>query len=96
MAPGGVPDADMDELAEYGFNFVTAHLLEKGAFYGMNEVGRHTLRDKNTVFCDTHDMSLPDLSYEAGAFQTDFDEDWLGREKRYWQGYEHPYLGKVE
>ncbi len=96
MAPGGVPDADMDELAEYGFNFVTAHLLEKGAHYGMEEVGRHTLQDKNTVFCDTHSMNLPDTTYEAGFFKTDFDEDWLGRESRYWKGYEHPYLGKID
>ncbi len=96
MAPGGVPDADMDALADYGFNFVTAHLLEKGAMYGMTEVGRHTLQDRNTVFCDTHDMNLPGVTYEPGVFSTDFDEDWLGREARYWKGYEHPYLGKID
>lgn len=96
MAPGGVPDADMDELAELGFNFVTAHLLEKGAMYGMEEVGRHTLQDRSTVFCDTHGMNLPNGADDSAWFQTDFDADWLGRETRYWKGYSHPYLGKVE
>ena len=96
MAPGGVPDVEMDDLADCGFNFVTAHLLEKGAFYGMEEVGRHTLRDKNTVFCDTHPMDLPPSRDQDDWHRQDFDDDWLGREARYWKGFDHPYLGKID
>lgn len=96
MAPGGIPDAEMDDLAECGFNFVTAHLLEKGANYGMVEVGRHTLNEKSTVFCDTHSMNMPEGVDEKAWRKMEFNERWLGREAEYWKGLEHPYLGKME
>ena len=95
MAPNGIPDAEMDDLDELGFNFVTAHLLEKGADYGMVDFGSHVLKDKSTVYCDTHDMGLSEEESKQW-FQMDFDKEWLGREAEYWKGYEHPYLGKIE
>lgn len=92
MAPNGVPDAEMDDLEDLGFNFVTAHLLQKGADYGMVDFGRHVLEDKNTVYCDNFDMG----DIEDSWFDMDFDKEWLGREAKYWKGLKHPYLGTIE
>lgn len=98
MAPNGIPDAEMDDLDPLGFNFVTAHLLEKGAQYGMTDFARHTLKDKSTVYVDNYPMikDEPDMPPIADpGFTMDFDKAWLDREAGEWSGLTHPYLGKI-
>lgn len=90
MAPNGIPDADMDELAELGFNYVTAHLLEKGADYGMVDYGTKVRKDKSTVYCDRHDMGLSPEDRKK-CFELDFEKEWFDREDRAWKGLKKTY-----
>ncbi len=95
MAPGGVPDINFEDIEKLGFNFITAHCITKGCNYGMTSWGKKTLEDKTTVFVDTHDMGLTDEEAEK-LFHLENDQEWFDREKNYWKGLEHPYLGKIE
>lgn len=95
MAPNGKPDVEMDDLADLGFNYITAHLLQKGANYRMVDVGEHTLKDRNTVYADTNNFGLTDDELK-NLFDLEQDKVWFDREARYWKGLEHPYLGKIE
>ncbi len=94
MAPGGVPDVEMDDLAELGFNFITAHQLQKGATYRMIEVGERVLKDKSTVYADSNDFGMSKEEWEK-SFHMEQDDVWFEREAKYWKGLNHPYLGKI-
>jgi len=50
----GKTDAELDELLAMNFNFVTMHYLENAALGQMVDFGRHVMKDKNTVYPDTH------------------------------------------
>lgn len=52
----GVPDVELDDIAKLGFNLVTMHYLEKGAFWGMVDYGLQNCKNRNTVYSDQHDM----------------------------------------
>lgn len=52
MSTDGVPDADVQDLYDIGFQMVTCHGFMRGAFKGMMEYGRHIFEDQNTVFVD--------------------------------------------
>ncbi|HRX58139.1 MAG TPA: isocitrate lyase/PEP mutase family protein [Eubacteriales bacterium] len=95
MAPGGVPDVEFEDLEKLGFNYITAHCITKGAQYGMVSFGERVLKDKSTVYCDTHDMGLSEEE-RAQAFSLETDKEWFTREAKYWKGLNHPYLGKIE
>jgi 2-methylisocitrate lyase-like PEP mutase family enzyme len=95
MAPNGVPDVNFEDIEKLGFNFITAHCITKGANWGMISWGKKVLEDKSTVFCDEHDMGLS-KEEEERLYHMENDEEWFEREKRYWNGFEHPYLGKIE
>lgn len=56
----GVPDVELDDIDVLGFNFVTMHILEKGAMYGMIDFGRHCLADRSLRYHDTHKLGLTD------------------------------------
>ncbi|HRX58138.1 MAG TPA: isocitrate lyase/PEP mutase family protein [Eubacteriales bacterium] len=56
----GVPDVELDDIEKLGFNFVTMHILEKGAMYGMLDFGKHVLSDKSLAYHDTHKMGCTD------------------------------------
>ncbi|MHC1691745.1 MAG: oxaloacetate decarboxylase [Sphaerochaetaceae bacterium] len=95
MAPGGIPDINFADIEKLGFNYITAHCITKGANYGMKSWGKRVLEDKNTVFVDQHDMDLAKEERE-NLFHMENDDEWFAREKRYWSGLNHPYLGKIE
>ena len=52
----GVPNAELSDLAEEGFNLVTFHIFEKAALYGMLLYGKENMKNGNTVFSETHDL----------------------------------------
>ena len=59
-ADNGVPDVDdINELYLLGFQLVTCHCFQKGAWKGMLEYGRHVFKDKNTVFTENDDFGYP-------------------------------------
>jgi 2-methylisocitrate lyase-like PEP mutase family enzyme len=94
MAPGSVPDVSMDDLANLGFNYVTAHVLQKGANYRMIDVGRRTLMDRNTVYADNDPLGMTESEVQAMR-KDEIADQWFCREEKYWQGLENPYLGKM-
>ncbi len=56
MSKNGKADINLDDVIPYGFNFVTCHVFEKASMFGMYVYGKETLKDRNTVFHDEHDM----------------------------------------
>ena len=60
MSRDGKPDVNLDDVAKLGFNFVTCHILEKGAMMGMIDIGRHCLAERSMRYHDTHRMNLPE------------------------------------
>lgn len=59
-ADGGVSDVDdVQELYDAGFQMITCHCFQKGAFKGMLEYGRHVFQDKNTIYTENDDFGYP-------------------------------------
>ena len=69
----GRSDADLDELAGLGFNFVTSHAAMKGATKGMLDYHRRNIENRNTVYSETDDFGIG-LTIHPYTF-----EDWVGR-----------------
>ncbi len=66
----GVPDVNLDEIDALGFNFVTCHILEQGAMYGMLAIGAHCLQERSMAYHDTHTMGLPPEDLGVGILGT--------------------------
>lgn len=76
----GVPNANLDEIAELGYNYVTIHLFEKAALYGMMKYGMENRKNGNAVFSVTHDMcGHPKLAQQM-QLMNDY-EKWLAFEQ---------------
>lgn len=59
-ADNGVSDiSDVSELYKLGFQLVTCHCFQKGAWKGMLEYGKHVFNDRNTVFTENDDFGYP-------------------------------------
>lgn len=56
ISQNGIPDMELGELRKIGFQLVSVHFLEKGAFDGMAKFCSHVMADRNTVWVDQHDM----------------------------------------
>lgn len=52
----GVPNANLEEIDKLGYNFVTMHLFEKAALYGMMKFGMLNDANGNSVASDLDDM----------------------------------------
>jgi 2-methylisocitrate lyase-like PEP mutase family enzyme len=52
----GVPNAKLEEIEKLGYNFVTMHLFEKAALYGMMKYGTENFKNQSSVFSELHDM----------------------------------------
>lgn len=70
MSKDGKPDVNLEDVEKLGFNFVTCHILEKGAMMGMIDIGRHCLQDRSMSYHDTHRMNLPDEAVGVGLLGT--------------------------
>jgi 2-methylisocitrate lyase-like PEP mutase family enzyme len=52
----GVPTVKLEDIYPLGFNFVTMHIFEKAALYGMLKYGVENMKNQSTVFSELHDM----------------------------------------
>lgn len=88
MSRNGVPDVDLDRIYELGFNFVTMHILEKGAYNGMLELACRTLKDRNTVYHDNmHFSCVSDEEADYLYWERNHDH-WLQEETAYYNAAE--------
>jgi len=56
MSKDGVPNVNLNDVYELGFNFVTMHIFEKAAMYGMMKYGLENFKNQNSVYSEMHDM----------------------------------------
>jgi 2-methylisocitrate lyase-like PEP mutase family enzyme len=61
----GIPNVNLDDVYQLGFNFVTMHIFEKAAMYGMMKYGLENYKNQNSVFSELHDMGgYPDFQQQ--------------------------------
>jgi methylisocitrate lyase len=59
-ADDGVSDVDdVKELYDLGFQLITCHGFQKGAWKGMMEYGTRIFRDRNTIYTENDDFGFP-------------------------------------
>jgi hypothetical protein len=79
----GVPNAELQDLAELGFNLVTFHIFEKAALYGMMLYGTKNAAAGNTVFSENHDLNGTVTRDELNKALKMNPEEWTVREKNF-------------
>lgn len=85
MSRKGIPDVDLDKIYALGFNFVTMHILEKGAYNGMLALAHRTLKDRNTVYHDNmHFDTVTDEEANYLYWERNHDH-WLQEETAYYK-----------
>lgn len=52
----GKPAVELEDIKKLGFNFVTMHVYEKSALFGMFRYARHDWENKNVAFSSSYDM----------------------------------------
>lgn len=78
----GIPDVNLDEIYELGFNLVTIHYLQKAAMYGMMKYGMENFRNKSAVYSDNDNMC--GLTPEQEKKLRGFDADkWFRMEREF-------------
>ncbi|NLC40691.1 MAG: isocitrate lyase/PEP mutase family protein [Clostridiaceae bacterium] len=81
----GVPEVELEEIDELGFNLVTMHYLEKGSMWGMTDYGRHNFANKSTVYSNDHDMGgLPPEEVRVARAMDPLDT-WLDAERAFFE-----------
>lgn len=85
MSRNGVPDVDLDEIYKLGFNFVTMHILEKGAYNGMLDTAIRTLRDRNTLYHDGMVFNYTTPEETDYLFWERNHDHWLQEETAYYK-----------
>lgn len=53
----GKPAVELADIKGLGFNFVTMHVFEKSALYGIFKYGNHDIPAQNVVFSTKHAMA---------------------------------------
>jgi methylisocitrate lyase len=82
-ADDGVSDVDdVKELYDLGFQLITCHAFQKGAWKGMMEYGTRLFRDKNTIFTENDDFGFPIWQISPMTFP-----EWSQRCGRYIDTY---------
>lgn len=76
----GKTDIELDEAMQLGFNLVTMHCFQFGAFYGMCDVGKHNIQNGNTIYSD---------ELRKGG-------DWLKKEMLEMQDYHSAKMLEIE
>jgi 2-methylisocitrate lyase-like PEP mutase family enzyme len=68
MSRNGVPTVNLQDVYALGFNFVTMHIFEKAAMYGMMKYGLENFRNQNSVYSEMHDMGgYPTLAQQMNT-----------------------------
>ena len=81
-ADGGISDVDnVDELYQIGFQVITCHCFQKGAWKGMIEYGTHVFKEKNTVFTENDDFGKPIWQLSPLTFDEDGErcDRWIAK-----------------
>lgn len=81
----GIPDVKLEDIEKLGFNFVTMHILEKAAMWGMIDFGKHACQEKSLAYHDTHLMSMRPEDMEKGV---------VGMQPRNMKFKPDPYMSK--
>jgi len=58
LSENGQSVVSLEEIALMKYNLVSFHALEKGAFYGMIDYGKHNIENQSVVYSEEHDMGL--------------------------------------
>ena len=77
----GVADINLDEVKPLGFDLVTLHFMEKAVEFGLMDYALQNIKNKSTVYSDTHDMNHVMDSLPKGSFST--YKKWLDMEKEF-------------
>lgn len=64
MTINGKPCVELKDIESYGFNFVTMHVFEKSALYGMLKCGSENIKNRNVVFSSTQIFDISDQELE--------------------------------
>jgi methylisocitrate lyase len=54
MSKNGIPNVELNDIYPLGFNFVTFHVFEKAALFGMMKYGVENFKNQNSVYSETH------------------------------------------
>jgi len=74
-ADNGEPDVDdVAELYGIGFQLLTCHCFQKGAWKGMLEYGRRVFQDKNTIYTENDDFGYPIWQLNPFTFADEAEE----------------------
>ena len=75
----GIPNVNLRDVYELGFNFVTMHIFEKAAMYGMMKYGLENFKNQNSVYSEMHDMGgYPTFAQQMNTL-SDYRK-WIARE----------------
>ncbi|MGN0830638.1 MAG: isocitrate lyase/phosphoenolpyruvate mutase family protein, partial [Candidatus Ornithospirochaeta sp.] len=77
----GVADINLDEVKPLGFDLVTLHFMEKAVEFGIMDYALQNVKNRSTVYSDTHDMNHVMDSLPKGSFST--YKKWLDMEKEF-------------
>ncbi len=85
VSKNGVPAVSLKDVYELGFNFVTMHIFEKAAIYGMMKYGLENFKNQNSVYSEMHDMGgYPTLAQQMNTL-SDYRK-WIDLEAKFNQG----------
>lgn len=73
----------LDELRELGFNFVGAHFLHTGAYYGMVDVAMHNMQNRDTVYSENYGLEKERFKKELKAMVDYRGKELLALEKEF-------------
>lgn len=85
IAHNGVPEVELKDIEELGFNLVIMHYLEKGSMWGMMEYGKHNMANQNTVYSTDHDMGGMTPQQMAECRSLDVNNTWLDAEQEFFR-----------
>jgi 2-methylisocitrate lyase-like PEP mutase family enzyme len=79
ISRNGIPNVNLDDISLLGFNFVTMHIFEKAAMYGMMKYGLENIKNQNSVYSEMHDMGgYPTFAQQMNTL-SDYRK-WIDRE----------------
>ena len=93
MSKNGVPDVDLDAIYKMGFNFVTMHILEKGAYNGMLDTACRFLKDRDTIYHDQMIFGYTNQEETNYLYWERNHDHWLQEETKYYKTAEQVMTG---
>lgn len=82
----GVPDLLLSEMEPLGFNFVTAHIYERGLFQGLMNLGQNILATKDFTLAQSCPISQEEdmmSEFYRNTVKAKYQTVWLENEKKW-------------